>query len=130
MAGAEDAADRDRDQLVGTWQGFVVEGRGANPNDGPVKIEVVITRDRITARDLRADKSLGEGTYKLDSAKKLKEIDATGSVSGRRSRTFLGIYEIEGDTLKWCADNVGKGRPAEFLSQRGQYLLILKRQKP
>lgn len=123
----EDAAVREK--LLGTWTGFVVEGRGEKPDAGPIKIEVVITADKITARDLRADRSLGHGTYKLDVSKKVAEIDATGAVGGgRREKPYPGIFELNGDTLRWCVDNQGKTRPTEFASERGRYLLILKRE--
>ena len=55
-------------------------------------------------------------------------INATGVVlPGKRERTFLGIYSLEGDTLKWCVDNRQKERPTEFRSAGGKYLLVLKR---
>jgi uncharacterized protein (TIGR03067 family) len=120
-------AKDDQAALEGTWRGFVVEGRGEKPDRGPVNIELVVKGNKMTARDLKENKPLGEGTYTLDAAKKPREIDATGSVSMGRNRTFQGIYELDGDTLRWCVDNINKGRPTEFLSTRGQYLLVLKR---
>jgi uncharacterized protein (TIGR03067 family) len=127
-----DEKGKDQSKLEGTWAGFVVQGRGEKPNEGPVKLQIVITAGKMAAKDLREDKDMGEGTYTLDDAKKLKELDATGIVrsSGGARRTYLGVYELDGDTLKWCVNNTGKGRPSEFASRRGQFLLILKKQKP
>ena len=69
-------------------------------------------------------------TFKLDPTQKLKEMDATGGVlPAKKDRTFLGIYELDGDTLKWCVDNRRKERPTEFRTANGAYLLILKRRK-
>src|SRR5581483_6096487 len=34
-----------RDKLVGVWNGYAVEGKGENPDRGPVKIELTITQD-------------------------------------------------------------------------------------
>jgi uncharacterized protein (TIGR03067 family) len=126
---ADDSKPGDADKLVGTWQGYVVTGRGEDPNNGPLKLELVITSDKIRAKDLRSGESLGEGPYKLGPDKTLKELDATGKVKERPSTTYLGIYELEGDTLKWCVSNGGKDRPTELATRRGKYLMVLKRQK-
>jgi uncharacterized protein (TIGR03067 family) len=122
--------DGERRRLSGVWRGYVVDGKGENPDRGPLHLEVTITPDKITARNLdQGGKGMGEGTYRLDPSRKLKEIEATGVVlPGVRARTFPGIYEVEGNTLRWCVDNTGKSPPTEFVSRKGQYLLILKRQ--
>jgi uncharacterized protein (TIGR03067 family) len=121
---------KDADKLLGTWHGYVVTGRGEDPNNGPLKLELVITSDKIAAKDLRSDESLGEGPYKLAADKTPKELDATGKVKERRSTTYLGIYSLDGDTLKWCVENGGKDRPTELATRRSKYLMILQRQKP
>ena len=100
---------KEREKLAGTWQGFVVNGKGENPNAGPVKLEVTITGDKMTAKDLQAgNKSMGEGTYKLDIAK--QTIDPTGTAGPEKGKTYQGIYSLEGDTLKWRPEErrVGK----------------------
>jgi uncharacterized protein (TIGR03067 family) len=122
--------NKEQARFEGTWEGYVVMGRGEKPDDGPVKLRLVVKGDKMTATDLRANKSLGEGTFKIDPSKKIKEIDSSGTVMGAgKSRSYPGIYEIQGDTLKWCVDNQGKARPTDFVSAKAQYLLILKRQK-
>lgn len=124
-AGAQ--VDGDRPKLQGVWQGYVVDGKGENPNQGPLHLQVTISADKISAINLGdGGKSMGEGTYRLDPAK--QAIDASGVVlPGKRSRDYAGIFALEGDTLKWCVDNQQKGRPTEFRTVKGQYLLILKR---
>jgi uncharacterized protein (TIGR03067 family) len=123
-----DAAERKK--LQGVWRGWVVDGKGENPDRGPLNLEVTITADKISARNLQdKGKNMGEGTYRLDPTKRIKEIDATGVVlPAVRAKTYAGIYQIDGDTLRWCVDNQGKTRPTEFASRKGQFLLVLKRQ--
>ena len=118
-------------KLLGTWVGYVVDGAGENPDRGPLHLQVTITADKISAINLQdGNKNMGEGTYQLKPAKQATEIDATGVVlPGKRSRTYLGICDVQGNTLKWCVDNQQKDRPTEYRTTKGQYLLVLKRQK-
>ena len=124
--------DEAMQKLERTWEGYAVEGRGEKPDQGPLHLRLIIKGDQINAIDLGSpgqDKEMGNGTYKLDPSP-TKEIDATGVIlPGRREKTYPGIYELDGDTLKWCVDNRGKSRPTEFHTGNGKYLLILKRQK-
>ena len=130
---AQDAAEEARKKLAGTWDGYAVENEGENPNRGPVHLRLIIDGETISAIDLSSpdkDKSMGTGTFQLDLSKELKVLDATGVVlPGKREKTYLGIYEVDGDTLKWCVDNRAKERPTAFRTFSGKYLLILKRQK-
>jgi uncharacterized protein (TIGR03067 family) len=125
------AVEAEMKKLEGTWEGYAVEGQGENPDRGPVHLRLTFTGAKIKAFDLAKDgKDMGSGTCTLDPSKQLKEIDATGIVlPGRRERTYPGIYKVDGDTLKWCVDNRRKGRPKEFRTANGKYLLILKRKK-
>jgi uncharacterized protein (TIGR03067 family) len=126
------AAQAEMKQLAGTWEGYAVEDRGERPDRGPVHLRLVIEGDKISAVDLGSPdkKDMGSGAFKLDPGKEVKEIDATGVIlPGKRERTFLGIYEVDGDTFRWCVDNRSKERPTEFRTIGGKYLLILKRQK-
>lgn len=131
-AAAGATSNSDRKTLEGVWRGYVVEGKGENPNRGPVHLEVVITGDKMTSTDLQsAGKSFGEGTFKLDASAKVKTLDPIGTGGPEKGKAYLGIYSLEGDTLKWCTANPGKPRPQEFSSKpgAGQFLMILKRQK-
>lgn len=128
----EDVVKEELKKLQGTWEGYAVEGKGETPDRGPVKVRITIKDGKMTAVDLanKKEKDLGNGTFTLDPSKKLRQMDATGIVlPGKRERTFQGIYELEGDTLKWCVDNRQKERPSEFRTGAGNYLIILKRKK-
>jgi uncharacterized protein (TIGR03067 family) len=138
LVGTADAqntkAAGDADRLQGTWRGWVVFGKGENPNQGPVQLEITVKGDRITGKHLGGmggqNPDLGEGTYKLGAAGNVRTIDAVGVAGQSKNRTFLGIYAIEGDTLKWCSGNGPQTpRPAEFVTRKANYYMILKKQR-
>jgi uncharacterized protein (TIGR03067 family) len=117
------AADQDaeaRKSLVGTWNGRVDEGATGH--------RIVFAADGIRGtKDEKRD--LGEGTFKLDLTQKPSQMDATGVKGSVKGKTYLGIYALDGDTLKWCVSLPGNERPTEFATKGSQFLLILKRQK-
>jgi len=65
------------------------------------------------------DKVFQVGTLKLDPSKSPKTIDVTMTEGPDKGTTMLGIYEIDGDTLRVCFDPQGKKRPTEFKSAAG-----------
>ena len=128
----KDKAQPQSSPLDGLWRGFVVEGKGEQPDRGPVHLELVIKGNHITARQLRgkAGEDLGEGTYAITRGKP-STIDATKLLPRGRTQTYLGICELQGDTFRRCTATPNKERPTEFASEgRGRFLLVLKRQKP
>lgn len=127
----KDAVRAELKKLQGVWEGYAVEGKGEHPDRGPVHLRLMIAGTKITAVDLgKGQRDMGRGTLRIDPSRPLKEIDATGIIlPGRRKRTYPGIYEVDGDTFKWCVDNRRTSRPTEFRTAGGKYLLILKRKK-
>jgi uncharacterized protein (TIGR03067 family) len=121
LAAAEqkDDAKKDQEKLQGTWA--VVEG----PPGG----KMVFDGDKFTVR--HDDKDLYKGTFKIDPSKSPKTIDlmvAEDNSGGgtAKGKTSLGIYQLDGDKLKWCANEPGKEqRPKEFAKQAGGDRLLL-----
>ncbi|MBI5383501.1 MAG: TIGR03067 domain-containing protein [Verrucomicrobia bacterium] len=124
VAADDDAAARKK--IVGTWRGFAVEGAGEKPDQGPVKLEVTITETEISAiKDGKED--MGAGAYKLGLAQSPQGLEGTRTRGLGPKGPYLGIFKLEGDTLKWCVANPRYPRPTEFKTVKGQFLLILKR---
>lgn len=118
-------------RLGGIWRGWVVRGRGENPNEREMEVELTIEGDRITGRELgtqRAPGGLGAGTFVMTGNGNSGNLDADGTAGPQDGRHFLGIYELQGDTLRWCVSNRGRQRPTVMASDRGNYLMILQRQ--
>lgn len=124
---ADDAALAERKKLVGVWKGHAVEGTGEKPG-GPVKLTVTITMEKISAVQ-DENKDLGAGSYKLDPDAKPKRLDGT-YVRGQVPKGFYqGIYQLEGNTLKWCTALPRiKDPPKEFRTEKGIYLMVLQRE--
>lgn len=126
-AGARDDAKGDHEKIQGTWKVVSTEDSGRKAPDEAIKdLKLVITQDKITYKF--GDKTTKK-SYKLDATKKPKWIDLTEG-----DRTTLGIYELEGDNLKICFPEGGKGeRSTAFESKPNSVndiLIILKRETP
>jgi uncharacterized protein (TIGR03067 family) len=76
-----------------------------------------IKGDKYTV--FRFDKARGKGTLKLDATKNPKTIDALPDGPAGKMGPILGIYEIDGDTLKLCFAAPGMERPKDFTCKAG-----------
>jgi len=120
----------ERARFVGVWRGFTVEGQGENPDRGPVKLRITITEKTMHGIQIKDDGDIdhGEGEYTLDLAADPPRLDAAKTRGRGRRQAYIGIYTLEGDTLKWCV-SPQKVRPETFETKKGQFLVILKRDK-
>jgi uncharacterized protein (TIGR03067 family) len=77
------------------------------------------------------DKTVAGGVFKIDAGKSPKEIDILDETGVKNDKTKLGIYELDGDTYKYCLAPAGKPRPTEFTSKSGSghSLGVSKREK-
>ena len=130
LPGAETNEIQERQKFAGVWKGFAVEGRGENPDRGPVKLELQIAEQTIKGLEFKGTNTVdhGEGQFSLDLSQAPKHLDAWKTNERGRKQSYVGIYTLEGDTLKWCV-SPQKVRPETFETKKGQFLLVLKRQK-
>jgi uncharacterized protein (TIGR03067 family) len=120
----------DQAKLQGNWTNEV-QGK---------KHEMKFSKDTFTLTFADGEKKAHvKGTFKIDAAKKPKHIDmmiTEGEGPGEKFKgmTAHAIFELDGDTLKWCANQPGKDeRPTEFPANEGggggHLYLIFKRAK-
>jgi RNA polymerase sigma factor (sigma-70 family) len=117
----------DKEHLQGPWLLVSSQGPGRLPND-VVREDVVVIKDDVeTITTPNGDNY--ELTFKLDESKKLREIDELLVKPEKGVGPYLGIYAIEGDTVKFCFSNPGEKRPTEFTGKLGTgwTLTVLKR---
>jgi uncharacterized protein (TIGR03067 family) len=96
---------------------------------------MVITAKRV-AKNGETSITIGgqpyfKAKYTIDPTKKPKTIDYMMTEGFTKGKTQLGIYELTGDTVKFCFAAPGKDRPTEFTAKEGsQYTLsVWKRDK-
>jgi uncharacterized protein (TIGR03067 family) len=130
-AAEEKPAKTDAKQIVGKWTVVGFELDGMVLPDAAVKkanIAMTISDKKIVLKTAQKEQSV---SYKLAPDKKPKEIDTVDLDGAQKGKVTLGIYHLDGDTLKMCMKANGKGRPTEFASKKGSgiIVLIMKREK-
>jgi RNA polymerase sigma factor (sigma-70 family) len=115
---AQEKAKSDKDRLRGTWVAVTGERLGVGFEEAQLKNWVLVFDEEKFTRE---GGERIEGTFKIDADKKPKEIDLVFS-----GHTFLGIYELKGDTLKLVFRL--RERPTEFNS-RDATLLVCEKKK-
>ena len=120
-AWSQDAAD-ERKSLQGTWLPTAAE-LSENPFDEATlkTMKLVVEGDKYT---VTVGKAIDKGTIKIDPAAKPKTMDIIGTDGPNKGKTFLTIYELNGDTLRVCYDLTGKVRPSEFKTKKGELLFL------
>lgn len=129
-APAEDAAKKEMARLEGEWS--MVSGEA----DGQSMPEAMVKTGKRVAKDGETTITIGgqpyfKAKFTIDAAKKPKAIDYDMTDGPTKGKKHLGIYELDGDTLKFCFAAPGKDRPNDFTSKQGsqQTLSVWKRVK-
>jgi RNA polymerase sigma factor (sigma-70 family) len=126
-AAAKEEAPKDEDKIVGTWAYVSVETGGQKVPEEQVKgAKMIFAADGKFSAKIK-DKKMA-GTWKLDPARKPKEITTTNE----EGKTHNGIYKLDGDALTICLpEDDGAERPTEFATKEGTkvILVVLRREK-
>jgi uncharacterized protein (TIGR03067 family) len=130
-AGAQDdTAKKELKKLEGTWATVSIEAAGEEVADkDKIKTRKLTTKgDKYT---LKVGDETVEGTIDINPTKKPKTIDVKPTSGNDKGKTLLGIYELDGDSLKICVAPPGKDRPTAFstAAEDGKVLVVYKREK-
>ena len=112
------------EELNGTWKPVEIEFGGMKLPEASFSAWRLELAKGTYA--LKGAESPDSGTVKVDATKKPMTMDVVGTDGPNKGKTFLCIYELSGDTLKICYDLSGKQRPAEFKTEKGTMLYMVK----
>jgi len=118
-------------RFQGTWQIEAWEEVGKTLPDADLKKRVVFFGGNIFV--FRRDGKLYQaGAAQIDPAKSPRTINFTVKEGEGKDGAMLGIYSLEGDTLRICFDPLGQDRPEDFKpdAKSGFTLIALKKPKP
>jgi uncharacterized protein (TIGR03067 family) len=125
---AVDAPKTDQDRIQGAWVLVARETNGQDDDPASFKKQatMIFEEDRVIVR--MGAMSADLGSFTLDPTKTPKFYNRTYTDGTPR----YGIYELEGDTLKICIADLGRGRPTTFATKPGDgtSLLVYKREGP
>jgi len=133
--GKDDPPRGDLEKLRGTWltvslvnDGQTVADEKTPPAEGATA-KLAYEGNRWLIRV--GEKTVAGGTFAIDATKGPKEIDILDDTGVKNEKTRLGIYEVDGDTYKYCLAPPGKPRPKDFTSKPGSgaSLGVMKREK-
>ncbi len=123
---AAEANKKELEKLQGSWllQSKQEEGQDEKLRDQD-RVSLTIAGTRITIKEEKEYK----GTIAIDAGKKPAAIDLIPTEEGEKGK-LLGIYQVEGDTLKLCYGRPGVPRPTEFTTKANskQVLMVFKKQ--
>jgi uncharacterized protein (TIGR03067 family) len=130
LLGAE-TGKTDAEQLPGVWQctSGIKDGKPL-PEEVVKELRLTLTADKYKTE--LGQQLLFESTYRIDAAKKPKQIDIIGTEGANAGKAAQGIYSLEGDKLTLCYTMPGLDRPADFVSKAGSEatLAVWKRSTP
>jgi uncharacterized protein (TIGR03067 family) len=124
-ARADDKAEVEKElkKFQGTWTFESSEAGGKGLPAGELKgLVLTFEGDKHTVK--KGLEVIQVGTQKLDPSQSPKAIDVTMTEGLNKGAVMLGIYEIDGDTLRVCFDEKGKKRPTEFKSPAGSETFV------
>ncbi|MGO9466619.1 MAG: TIGR03067 domain-containing protein [Isosphaeraceae bacterium] len=116
--GAQDATKEEMAKLEGQWSMVSGEANGFPMPEESVKGGKRVAKDSETAVTFYGQVYF-KAKYSIDPTKKPRAIDYMMTEGPTKGKTHLGIYELDGDTVKFCFAAPGKDRPTDFTAKEG-----------
>jgi uncharacterized protein (TIGR03067 family) len=118
ISAAQDDAKKEMILLEGEWS------MACGQANGQAMPQELVKTGRRVAKDGETTVSIGGQVYfkakfSIDPTQKPKAIDYTMTEGPTKGKTHLGIYELGGDTVKFCFAAPGQDRPKEFTAKEG-----------
>ena len=119
-----DESRGDAGALCGTWScaSAVIDGK---PLADAVVKELRLTIDPNRYKTERGGEVLFDSTYRIDASKRPRQIEMTATEGDAAGQPALGIYALDGDTLRLCYVMPGGNRPKAFESTPGSKAFLV-----
>ena len=130
VVGADDAVKKEMSLLEGDWSMVSGQANGQEMPKDTVKTGKRTAKDGETTITINGQVYF-KAKFAIDPTKKPKAIDYTMTEGPTKGKTHLGIYEVDGDTVKFCFAAPGEERPTAFTAKEGSQrtLSVWKRDK-
>lgn len=114
-------------QLQGSWTVLTAEREG-KPTDVIKGDKLVISGTNYTIKTKKGTEQ--KGTISVNAAANPKTIDLIPADGPQKDKPMLGIYALEGETLRICwIEPPGKDRPTAFVTRSDSRLALAKFQR-
>jgi uncharacterized protein (TIGR03067 family) len=129
-AGAQDGLKKEMAQLEGEWSMVSGEANGFSLPRDTIKSGKRVAKDGETTITFGGQVYF-KAKFSIDPTKKPRTIDYKMTEGPTKGKTHLGIYELDGDTVKFCFAAPEKDRPTDFTAKEGSQrtLSVWKRDK-
>jgi uncharacterized protein (TIGR03067 family) len=126
------AARKEIARLQGYWYSISTEANGVRQTGVNKADRHIFTGNRWVVKD--GKRIVQAGTIEvIEVGDNLVKLDFIGTAGPAQGTTWLAIYQLKGDELKWCGIYIsdGKPRPAALATKPGDgyFLRTLKREK-
>jgi uncharacterized protein (TIGR03067 family) len=111
----DDAVKKDMTAMNGEWTMVSGVSNGKAMAEDRIKTGRRIIKDGVTELKFNNMAYL-TAKFTIDPAKKPREIDYTVTEGTNKGKMTKGIYELDGDTLKFCFAQPDADRPTKFES--------------
>jgi uncharacterized protein (TIGR03067 family) len=122
----KEEAKKDRELLQGIWRPTSAESRGQVLKAATDSV-TILEGDAFAVK--KGDVVQVKGTFKIDASKSPRHIDLTvtgGQVESDKGKVVRGIYQVDGNMLKWCTAEAGEEtRPTEFATKEGTKISLM-----
>lgn len=118
-AAEKDGADKDLEKLQGEWVMVSGLADGNAVPEGMLRTSSRVCKGNETIVRI-GDQLIMRAKFTLDPTRTPKQIDYEVTEGPAKGGKMLGIYELEGNTVKFCFSASGAERPTKFESQLGE----------
>jgi uncharacterized protein (TIGR03067 family) len=116
--GAQDTRKKEMTLLEGEWSMVSGEANGQSMPKETVKSGKRVAKDGQTTITIGGQVYF-KARFSIDPTRNPKAIDYMMTEGPTKGKTHLGIYEIDGDLVKFCFAAPGNDRPTEFTAKEG-----------